>query len=675
MRTSHNIKAAAVMLIGILFWLSGCATPAESQLSANAQAEALSHFSMGLLAEANGDSSGALEHLEKAIQLDPSEEKLSATAITIALRLKQNEKAARLAESFSKAAPGTEAALLFPAKVYALTNAPERAEPLFKQAVAEFPNSAESASALAQFYLSQKQREKAIETLRTAIENQPENALLLQLLGALYVDSARDLGDSPQAVTLVEKGIDCLRKSLAIEPENPAGLQQLGYALLAIKKTDEALDVFRKVRTYAPEELLPAQQFLNLLLQTDRVEEALSIYPRLAADTGTEPEIWIQYLAEQIPAEKRYLLTDHLEKLLLEPDPAVFYYAQLGSLYVEEGTPEKAEAVLRKALVSHPGDSRLYIVLGHLHLLEGRYEEAYQDLKRVRTGSPENEWWKNPFVMFNSLVSAQKSGHLDEAASLLADSYDKNREILSQYIHILLTGKTPASNEDAIELLNAFVSRRPETAEAFYYLIMLQADQHQYTDALQAARQFEKLAVDSGNTNLLNGQFYYQYASIYERTGQLEEAEKQFQKAIKLGDAEITAAAQNYIAYMWAERGEKLDAGLDLIQKALSFDPDNPAFLDTLGWIYYKQGRYDEALRELQKALSFSPQENPEILEHLGEVYFKLGNREAAIEQWQKALELKPDSPSVIERLKQNGITPAGCPGSADGPAATTPRP
>jgi tetratricopeptide (TPR) repeat protein len=237
----------------------------------------------------------------------------------------------------------------------------------------------------------------------------------------------------------------------------------------------------------------------------------------------------------------------------------------------------------------------------------------------------------------------------------------------------LLTGQPSIPVASSIELLTVFHSMNPEAVEALYYLMVLQTEQKQYEKAIETARQFEELAQKSSRTNLLSEQFYYQYAALYERAGQLEPAEKLFFKTIEMG-GDFTAPAQNYIAYMWAERGEKLDMGLDLIQKAIETDPENGAFRDTLGWIYYMQGRHSEALDELQKAADLI-KDDPVIREHLGDTYFKLGNHAAAVEQWKKALEIVPENSRVRERLKTNGITPDAYPSASDNPADTMPRP
>jgi tetratricopeptide (TPR) repeat protein len=675
MRISRKVQIVEASLLGVLFFLCGCASPSKPRLTADAQAGALSHFSLGLLAEAGGDTAAAFNHLETAIRLDPEEEKLYAPAVAVALKLEKPDDAARLTRELIKRRAGTVEPLLLLARVYALTKHPDQAEALFKQAFTEFPEHPEPPVFLARFYLSQERRADALETLRTAAKVQSKNAELIHLLGTLCIDNARDLGNTPRAKTAIQEGITFLQQSLTLDPEDARRWQQLGFALLTVQKPEDALNAFKTARKHAPGDLLNARQILELLIATGKIDEAMAVYEQLAAETGTEPEAWLQYIAEKLPQEEQNRLINHLkEQISSDPSQApVFFYAQLGALYIGAHKNPEAEAVLLQALKQYPDDSRLRIVLGYLHLQQERYDEAYTALDRVRTASPEAEWSANPFFLFNFLVSAQKSGRLEEAARTLASTYTENPVILNQYMNALLTKQTPVSTEGAIELLNVFHAISPEAAEALYYLMVLQAEQKEYEKAIGTAQQFEALAQKSGETNLLSGQFYYQYASLHERAGQLESAEKLFFKVIEL-NGDVAAAAQNYIAYMWAERGEKLDMGLGLVQKALAVDPENGAFLDTLGWIYYMQGRYADALKELQKARRLV-EDDPTIWEHLGDTYLKLGNRDAAVEHWKKSLELEPGSQKLIERIETGGIKSGGCPPSTNNPADTQPRP
>jgi len=654
------ISGAAGLLV---LCIGGCAAPSSKPLlSVDAQAGALSHFSLGLLAEASGDSVAALRELKAAIELDPSAETLYAPAAAVALKTGQPNEALRIARQLKKQHPKSLNSILLLARVAALTDQPAEAEALFKQTVLYFPDDPETHLGLAQLLLSQKRTAEAIRTIESAVEQLNENVDLLHLLGTLIIESSREQPDE-QARETIRRGMGLLEKALKIESSDPQRWQQLGYVRLSIKQIEPAREALEKALNLMPSDLVLARQVLDLSLQTGNYDRALELCDTLPAQTGTDPELWLQYLLEQTTDEHLDELIAYIEGQLTQKNPAVFYYAQLSAIYLDHDRYAEAEATLLKALDTHPEDNRLRTVLGYLRLRQEKFDEAYADFSRIRTEAPEDDWAQNPFFAYNFMVAAQKSGHLEEAATTLASTYTNNPVVLNEYMHSLLTGESPVSHQAAIDLLNAFHRMSPEAVEALYYLTLLQAEEEDYETALENARRFEVLAQDQGTTNLLNGFFYYQYGALYERTGQHEEAENQFFKAIKTGDPETVAAAQNYIAYMWAERGEKLDLSLTLIEQALAGEPNNAAFLDTLGWIYYMQGRYEEALEQLKTANGLM-EDDPTIWEHLGDAYQKLGNPDAAQENWKKALDLAPNE-KLLKRL-ENKISPDSRPVEED---------
>lgn len=675
MSAFRGASILGAILLGVVL-CSGCAAPqATPRLSVDAQAEALSRFSLGLMAENAGDFEIALRHFKEAIEIDPAGTVLYTPAVAAAMKLGQTDEALRLTRQLRKHQPGILPPLLLEAQVCALTGQTEEAEALFRKAALEFPEQTDNVIALARFLISQKKKPEAIETLEHARATHPEQFDILYLLGTLYVNRAQDLTDQTEMRDTILEGIDLLEKALALNPENPQQWQQLGYACLAVKEIEKARTAFEKSYERFPEDIQTARQLLDIYLLNGEIEHALAFCSDLSRNTGTKPELWLQYLTEKLPEEHRDELANHLESYLNEhPRAPVFYYAQLGSLYLDLEMLPEAESILNKAQKFYPDNDRVRTVLGYLNLQQERYEEAYTTFDRVRTNSPNSEWVSNPFFTFNLMVAAQKSGRIEEAAEALAASYTNDPAILNSYMQALLTGQTPVSTQSAIDLLKRFRTLSPEASEPLYYLSLLQTSQKKYEEALNNAQQFEALASSGTNTTLLNGFFYYQYGILYERTGQFNEAETFFHKAIDLGNPATVAAAQNYIAYMWAERGEKLEMCLTLIQKALAAEPDNAAFLDTLGWVYYMQGCYQEALDQLKRASELMG-DDPVVWEHLGDTYLRLGDLQAAVKQWKKGLQIQPDQEQLIQRLEQNGISPDRCPVPKDTPADTPHHP
>ncbi|HKK21651.1 MAG TPA: tetratricopeptide repeat protein, partial [candidate division Zixibacteria bacterium] len=148
-----------------------------------------------------------------------------------------------------------------------------------------------------------------------------------------------------------------------------------------------------------------------------------------------------------------------------------------------------------------------------------------------------------------------------------------------------------------------------------------------------------------GDDNQLN--LLFSLGAAYEQSGQVPEAESTFEEII--ARSPDYAPALNYLGYMLADRGERLDYARKLIEKAVEVKPDNPAYLDSYGWVLYRLGNFKDALKQLKKAVSLDS--DPTIFDHLGDTYKALGNLSDARVWWQKALELSPDDPQLKEKL------------------------
>ena len=132
--------------------------------------------------------------------------------------------------------------------------------------------------------------------------------------------------------------------------------------------------------------------------------------------------------------------------------------------------------------------------------------------------------------------------------------------------------------------------------------------------------------------------------AMLERQKKYGPAEAEFRKVLEM-DANNDSAL-NYLGYMLADRNERLDEAYQMIKKALDLKPDSGAYLDSLGWVYYRQGKYSDAEGLLVRALQKQP--DPTVHDHLGDVYAKLGKTKEAVAQWQASLkEFQTGAPSA----------------------------
>ena len=140
--------------------------------------------------------------------------------------------------------------------------------------------------------------------------------------------------------------------------------------------------------------------------------------------------------------------------------------------------------------------------------------------------------------------------------------------------------------------------------------------------------------------------FYFQYGAAAERAKLYDKAAEQFLKAIDM-DPNFHQA-MNYLGYMWIDRSENLEKGGDLVKRALAIEPNDGAYLDSMGWYHYRKGDFDQALDYLLRAHETLGENDPEICNHIGDAYQQLGDTGKAVEFWELAID-HADAPDRID--------------------------
>jgi Tfp pilus assembly protein PilF len=166
-----------------------------------------------------------------------------------------------------------------------------------------------------------------------------------------------------------------------------------------------------------------------------------------------------------------------------------------------------------------------------------------------------------------------------------------------------------------------------------------------YEAALQEGRDSQQ--------EILDAAFYFNYGVCAEQGGFIEKAATLLQKSIEL-DPSKAAQAYNYIGYMWVDRNMNLEDGGNMIRKALELEPNNSAYIDSLGWYYYHVGDYSKALTELLRAADGLKPEDPVVFEHVGDTFHVLGKTGEAQMYWQKALKLDPNNQKLSNKLEES---------------------
>jgi tetratricopeptide (TPR) repeat protein len=185
--------------------------------------------------------------------------------------------------------------------------------------------------------------------------------------------------------------------------------------------------------------------------------------------------------------------------------------------------------------------------------------------------------------------------------------------------------------EGGLKQVKSLLKGTPEDREVYITLAQMYSRLKRWPEAEEALNQAEKLSTKDEDKEYV----YFLRGSTYERQKKYDDAEAQFRKVLAADSQNATAL--NYLGYMLADRGAKLDEALTLIKKAVDLDPANGAYLDSLGWAYFKMGKYDMAEESLTKA-SQHMGSDPTVQDHLGDLYQKTGRLKLAAAHWERAI-------------------------------------
>jgi len=203
-----------------------------------------------------------------------------------------------------------------------------------------------------------------------------------------------------------------------------------------------------------------------------------------------------------------------------------------------------------------------------------------------------------------------------------------------------------------ITRLRALSAMMPQESDIWTALGDLLRQGDQYSEAAGA---YDKaIAIIPPGDRRLTGLFYARGVSL-ERSSRWEAAERDFRAALKINPDR--ADVLNYLGYSWVDKGMNLDEAVAMLEKARALRPLDGAIADSVGWAYYRLGRYQDAARALEEAVQLAPAA-ADVNEHLGDAYWRVGRRIDARFQWQHALQSNADAKQkvVLERKLQFGL-------------------
>jgi len=528
------------------------------------------------------------------------------------------------------------------------------------------PEGERKAGALAHFvegmaFEESGQMDKALEAYRKVLNVDPGQSDLASRVAVLLIQQE----DFPQA-------IDVLKDAIKANPNDGEPYRQLAFIYAKyLKKTDQAVDYANRAIALNPTDIDAYQRLCEIELAAGQQQKALNALDLAKKVKTNDASFWTRlgklYAAvlftpdAQPKPEELKRVNEIFKKAVANAgdDPAIL--KDVADYYAASQQLQEAIPLYLRVIELQPDDANAREKLATGFILTDQRGKAVELLEQIIKEHPEKY---QPYdllaqVLDDEARSLQRENRLDEAKARFAKvaaNYEQslliNPNHVGTYLRLaeLLLG--PLKNpERAVKFLAEARRRFPGAPEIVYYLAIAQREAKQTQRAVATFEEALREAQLDQDNEIVNAKFYFNYGVTAEQAGLYEKAADLLRRSIAL-DPTNAAEAYNYLGYMWADHNMHLDEAKEMIERALQIEPNNGSYLDSLGWVEFRQGKFDQALADLLRAVKNLDREDPIVFEHIGDTYLKLQRVPEALESWQKAFALDPKNSKLAEKIE-----------------------
>jgi tetratricopeptide (TPR) repeat protein len=576
----------------------------------------------------------AIDFYKQAIKADPSASYIAEELSEFYVQTGQLEKAMQEANYLLKANPANNDARKILARIYSRgIGDPDQGridQAMLKNAIDQYqkitqqdPKDTESLSMLARLYRVAHDEASAEKAYRQVLQLDPNDGDALNGLAMVYADR----GDIPNAIAMLKQAVE--------KNPDPRMVVMLAEFYEQIKDYSSAADTMKQALAMTNDDVRLRRALAVDLLSAGRFDEALAGFQELAADDPKNVPLQLQ-IAEILERKHDFAgAAAALTKAQGIENSTQVRFAQAELLKLQGKTAQAIAAM--QALVNDTKKDQLtdaekkdrigmLNALGTMQADAGKTPEAVaafrqiSDLDSSLTPSVEGK-----------IIETWKGGKDYKMARQEADAalkkYPSDHGVVLE--HALLQADLGQPDQAIAEVKG--LTNWAKDREALIGIAQIQDKAKRFEDERKTLDSADALSANQQDKQTI--EFYR--GAMYEREKNYDAAEKSFRNVLD-SDPE-NAGAMNYLGYMFADRGIRLEEAQQLISKALDLEPDNGAFQDSLGWVYYRLNKLDQAADVLRLAVD-KVGKDPTVHDHLGDVYFKQGKIREAIQQWEASV-------------------------------------
>lgn len=624
-------------------------TPAEAK-----KAEAYFHFSMARVLDQEQAFDESIKEYRRALEITPNDADIYSAMARTYFNQRNRDEAMKAAQRAVEINPNNIGAHRLLGDIYIgtiqnlqssrqpvtaaqLKDTLERAIREFEEIVRIDPSGREGYLMLGQLYRVNDNPEKAEQIYKKFLGIEPGSEDGVIALASL----AMDANHNAQAIEILN---DFLKK----QPAADRALETLGDAYTNLGETSGAADAYKRATALNDDPEL-RNKLADALYEDNQLEEAASVYEKVLAEDASNAAV-LQRLAQIYRRQMKYAdARDLLGRALRRNPTNVLLRFDLALVDRDEGKFDESvqgfESLLKdteKASYNQEEKRRralFYTQIGIIRSLQTRFDDAIASFNNVRTLSDPSDRSRVDLMIADIYKDARNIDKAEATLRTAMESSPASRELQIAYADILASrGRT----EESLQILQKLAGGQTPDLDLVSAIIGVYEQARRFTDAQGTLDAAAKNFPGEKHIHFLQG-------ALYERQDKIAEAEQAFRKALEFD--KNNPSVLNYLGYMLADNGMKLEEALAMVKKAVDTDPINGAFLDSLGWVYFKMNRMDLAEQFLKRAVAFAAT-NATMYDHLGDLYYKIGRFQEAQASWTKGLQYA-DEPEEATRMRQ----------------------
>ena len=589
----------------------------------------------------------AIENYKAAIKADPSSALLAEELSDVYSQSGRMRDGQTDAEQAIKQNPNDLAAHRVLARIYVRQIDAQRGrvnEAMLRQSTQEYqkitelaPKDADAWVWLGRLQSASQNIDAAEVAFRKALELEPDNED--GLTGLATVLGIK--GDGTGAADLLKKASE--------KNPSPDSLKRLADAYEQMKEYGLAADTLRRALELNPPDAPDIERKMALfLISAERFDDALEAYQDLVSDDPMDADSYLRM--SQIYRQKHDLVKarDASDKAKAIDPSSVEVKLNESYILQAEGKPAEAIELIRGILTQTERRTYDPAQLGRrIELLEqvavmqrlaDQTQPAVDSYRQIAALDPTKGPQASASVIETYIGGKEYAKAQDEADAAIKKWPNDPEVRLSRASLLAEMGKTDAAAADVKKLLDGKNDRAVQLKLADVYV-----KGRKFDDAAKALDAAEKLS-DAQEEKI---DVWFQRGAMFERQKNVAAAEAEFRKVLAV--MPDNPATLNYLGYMLTDRNLKLPEALAMIQRAVDRDPNNGAYLDSLGWVYYRLGKLPEAEDNMRRAVELTPHD-PTMRDHYAEVLFKASKVREAIAQWEASLrEWQTSSPADLD--------------------------